>query len=208
MARVIPKTVSQQIEFFQQRAPVWVTNAVSLGLTGDKALAVQDAADGAAAAQTGVEVAEQALKNAYLDRAAAMGELLSIGQSAVRDIKMKIEVTGNPALYMLAQIPPPEERLPRPTPEQPVALSGSLDSSGAVTLRWICPGVRIFFRVLRRLDSESAWTLVGASGKRSFVDADVPISATVAQYRIVATRGDLESPPSEPVSVGFAAMAA
>lgn len=205
---VIPPNKADMISFFASRLPVWTENAAQIGLS-------QQAVGQLSALLNNAQslLAEQAARDAEKRAATAASNqaadaLRAAGAGDLATIKAFAKSTNNPAVYTLAQIPAPAAPTPAAPPTMPYDLVADIDNNGDVVLTFKSDNAQshtgVFFVVRRKLAGQSAFTLVGTSGVKSFTDKAIPQGTTSAVYNITAKRGDLSSPTSENIYVPFA----
>lgn len=80
----------------------------------------------------------------------------------------------------------------------------TLDGTGAITPRRKGEGVAgAFFLVERRIGPSSAWSSIGGSGSREFVDNTLPLGTSSVTYRVHGVRGNLHGEMSTNLTVQF-----
>lgn len=134
----------------------------------------------------------------------------------VRSIRAFAETTDDAnRVYAAAQIAAPKTPSPAAPPEKPRQLAATLNAtSGALTLTWKArdPNRRggMMYLVRRRLPGEDGFTLLGTTGKKTFVDAALPAGMASVEYSIQSQRGERLSPVSATlvVNIGKADAAA
>ncbi len=114
---------------------------------------------------------------------------------------------NNPNVYVLAQIPAPNPGAPVPPPGQATDFKVELNSNGSITLKWKAKhpegSDRVVYFVQRKLISETAFTLVGGSGEKSYQDDTLPIGIDGATYIVTAQRGNVQGQSSRQLTVTF-----
>ena len=95
-----------------------------------------------------------------------------------------------------------------PPTGQPTNLTITLTPvDGALSLRWKCVNPQgaagTSYIVRRRLTGESAWTFIGVSGKKEFVDNTLVAGPDSVQYTVQGQRSDQSGPLSEIFTVNF-----
>jgi hypothetical protein len=202
---VVPTTKSEQIEFFEQRAPIWVANAEALNLPAVRTAeltALVSAARSAfnnAAAKRAQAVAATAAQNEAL---AAMNGL---GAELIKAIRITAEVEGDPSLYGLAQIPAPKDRTPIP-PVEASDVEYELLTDASIRLTWDGSVSTGTVYVVRRSitmpgQQPGAYQTLGVADEKSYTDDSIPTGAQSASYVIKATKGGLTTPGTAPVVV-------
>lgn len=205
---VIPPNKADMINFFASRVPVWAENAAQIGLSaqavGQLSALLSDAQ---------AKLAEQAAKDAEKQAATAASNLAAdalraAGAGDLATIKAFAKSTNNPGVYTLAQIPAPAAPTPAAPPSMPYDLEANINNVGDVVLSFKSDNAQshtgVFFVVRRKLAGQSAFSLVGTSGTKSFTDKAIPQGTTGAIYNVTAKRGELVSPTSENIYVPFA----
>ena len=205
---VVPGKRTDMISFFATRLPVWAQNPTAIGLTAAQAAELStriNAAQTAAAEQLTLRAQAKAATEEANELAAS---LRAFGGTLVNTIRAYAETNDNPAVFALAQIPAPAAPTPAPPPSMPYDLKADIDNTGGVVLTYKADNAAshtgVFFEVRRRLDGQTAFTLIGTSGVKAFTDSAIPMGTTSAIYTITARRGALSSPASENIFVPFA----
>jgi hypothetical protein len=208
---VIPVPKVQQVQFCEAHAPVFTANAVAVGLTSSQCTLFTTLTTAARKAYNDAQTAKQAYHAAVTEqnqRIAAAISGLGGASDLIRFIKTFAENTANPnAVYATAQIPPPAIPQPAPPPGQPTDVTVSLESNGAVTLRWkavnAAANAGTFFSITRKLSGESEFTLVGNTGAKFFTDDTLVQGTSGAAYIIQGHRGTSNGQPTEQIGVQF-----
>jgi len=208
---VVPSKRSDMIDFFATRLPVWTQDPAAIGLSVEQvtALGVRITAAQDAATQ---QQALRAQARAATEQANSQAQSLrSFGGSLVNTIRAFAEASGDPAVFAAAQIPAPAEPTPAPPPSMPFDLRAEIDNTGAVVLTFKADNAAAhtgtYFEVRRRLDGQQGFTLIGATGVKTFTDGAIPQGTTTAVYTVTARRGELSSQASENILVPFASGA-
>ncbi len=197
------------IMWCQAHTDVFANNAAAIGLTPGQAVAFADATTAAADLTLAQEQARQAAKVATQAAVDAVDALRANAGDTVRLIRAFAETQADPAaVYQLAQIPPPASPSPAPPPAQPIDLTVTLEpGSGNLTLRWKAAnpvgtsGTTYIIR--RKLPGESAFSFVGVSGKKTFVDNTLNAGPDSVQYTVQGQRADSSGPLSPIFTVNF-----
>ena len=85
-------------------------------------------------------------------------------------------------------------------PEQPHGLSYRIGPLGEITLKWKGSAKGGYFTVHRQVDDRVPFELIGATGKKHFVDETMPEGAWSACYLVYAHKGTRTSAPSQAVA--------
>lgn len=131
----------------------------------------------------------------------------------VRSIRAFAETTGDAnKIYASARIAPSKSPSPAAPPEKPRELAATLNAtSGALSLTWKArdPNRRggVTYLVRRRLPGEAAFTLLGVTGAKAFVDEALPAGVECVQYRVQSQRGAKVSPVSATLVVNIGKVA-
>lgn len=187
---LVPPTIIGKINFFQSKNTPWAANAVAIGTT---TTAVSALATKVTAAQTKLATqiaAHEAAKNATADLHAAVHDMANAGADIIKQIRAKAATDSS--VYYLAQIPPPATPSPVGAPGTPTDFKATLNPDGSLKLTWKCPNptgsVGTIYQISRRTGSTGAFTSIGGSGTRSFIDSSVPAGVASVTYQIIAVR--------------------
>lgn len=209
MPPIIPSRLQDQLDFFDQHAPVWVANAAAIGLTPIQASAFADMANDARASYTAKLTAETNARIANNAMRDTVGETRRSASSLIRTIKAFAEASANPQeVYNLAQIPAPLPPKPAPPPAKPTDLAVELDPvTGALRLRWKAanpPGTAGTSYIIRRRTSPAGeFQFVGATGTKNFVDSTFFAGPDSVQYTVQGQRSDSAGPLSDIFTINF-----
>lgn len=205
---IVPANRVDKIEFYEAHIGKWTENATEIGLSSLSVGNLATLIENARAAFTGAEAARAASKSAtaaFYEAVRAMHNAPAAGSDMLQTIRNFAETTDNPNVYVLADIPAPSAGEPLPPPGQPRDFSITLDPTGPLTLNWKCEnfGGSIVYMVRRKLEGESAWTLIGGSGTREFTDVTLPAGVDSVTYSVTAQRGSVSGPVSIPLNITF-----
>lgn len=202
---VQPRKKQENIEFFEQRAPIWEENAAQLGLD---ALATAEliALTGTARAKYDAARLKAAqAKSATAEQDQAVGAMRDFGGEIIKQIRVKAEQTGDPALYALAQIPEPKSPAAIP-PVEASDVEYELLTDASIRLTWDGSVSTGTVYVVRRSitmpgQQPGAYQTLGVADEKSYTDDSIPTGAQSASYVIKATKGGLTTPGTAPVVV-------
>ncbi|HPF40680.1 MAG TPA: hypothetical protein P5081_18335 [Phycisphaerae bacterium] len=200
---------SDFLEWCQAHAPVFTANAAAIGLSTEQAAAFAAATTGAGDATVKQEQAQQAGKVATQEVNEAYGDLRSEASEMVRTIRTFAENSDNPSVvYNTAQIPPPAKPTPAPPPAEPKELTVTLSpNSGDLTLQWKATNPEgtsgTSYIIRRRLPTESAFTFIGVTGTKKFIDRTLTAGPDSVQYTVQGQRADSAGPESQIFTVTF-----
>lgn len=209
MPPTIPSRLQDQLDFFDQHAPVWLANAQAIGLTNTQATAFDALAKNARSAYNDKLAAEANARIANGAMRDTVAETRRMASTLIRTIRAFAEASPNPhEIYNLAQIPAPQPPKPAPPPAKPTDLSVELDPvTGALRLRWKAanpPGTTGTSYIIRRRTSTSApFEFIGATGSKSFVDSTFIAGPDSVQYTVQGQRADSAGPLSDIFTINF-----
>lgn len=194
MGSIVPVKRVDKVQFYEDHIVPFTTNAVAIGITTTEVTDLDTKTDAARAAYTARQAAKSATELFYN----AVNTMGSAGAAIIKKIRAKVEQTGNPNLYALAQIPAPQAPSPVPPPGTPTHFKVSLSQGGALTLAWKCPNpagaVGTIYQVSQRVGTSGPLTFIGATGNKKFIDQTLPTGSSSITYRIVAVRSTAQGP--------------
>ncbi len=202
------------VEWCEVQAPVFVAQETEIGLTRDQASAFAGATEKAANLLLEQEEARQRWLVASRKAREGLQLLRREAGASVRSIRAFAELQKEPnRIYAAAQVAPPATPGPAAAPGRPTRLTAALDAtSGALALTWKArdPNRRggVTYLIRRKLPGEAAFTLLGTTGKKTFVDEALPAGIEGVQYRVQSQRGEKSSPPSATLLVNIGKAAA
>ena len=211
MPAILPRDPRQLIVFAQVHAPVWQEHASELGLSAEQVQTLVDrTGEGDARRQAAVAARQASLTatQAYYHAAGELREILGRCMSTIHATAAQSEDPG--ATYTAASVPVPK----KPgrggaagEPAQPQELRFSVQSTGAVQIRWSCrqpAGVSgVVTLVYRKLPSDTDFCMVDVVGGKSFTDETLPAGTPSAMYMLQGRRGDRVGPLSHVLTVSF-----
>jgi len=196
---VVPKKPIDKVQFYEDHIAPFTTNATAIGIVTADATDLDAKATAARAAYDAQQVARQAAKTATESFYNALSALSITGAAVLKKIRAKAELTANPNVYTLAQIPAPATPSARPAPGKPTDLKVELDGNGALLLSWKCPNPSgapgTIYQIYRAIGAEvENFAYLGGAGSRKFTDSTVPAGATRLTYQIQAARSTAVGP--------------
>lgn len=195
--RILPRPIQERIRFVTLRLAAWEEHAAALGVSEQQVETARELAEAAEAAEVAARRARAEAVLATQRLETAMDALTRAASTIVKAARSTAEATGDPGVYTLAKIAPPESPSAAGRPPQPRIVRRELHEDGSITLHWRGTlSHRTFYRVFRRLDGESRFTLIGTVGAKSFRDTTIPAGTVSALYSIVGRRGTLDGLPS------------
>ncbi len=199
---VLPTTRLAQIEWFEQRLAAWLENAAAIGLTSAQVTQLQGEIAAARASYLASQQARNDSKSATVEYYSASDTLVADGRDLISTIKSFAEATNDPNVYVLANVPPPAEPTPAGPPDTPTNVTGSINSDGAVELKWSGTLAHsTFFEVLRKIEGETTWTVLDSVGAKKFLDETIPAGTPSVQYRVRAKRAGFTSAANDPITI-------
>ena len=207
MSQVVPNDNDALLVFGNDHSPVFVTNAVAIGLAVLQANAFKISNDGMQAAWLDYNKAKQALKDAANAWKDAKRDFRTLAVADCLLVKNFAERQASPAtVYALAQIPAPLPRTPSVPPATATDLRAALDTeTGELTVRWSATQPKsvsgVVYQVQRVIGTGTGFATVGLTGTKSFIDANIPAGIARIQYRVIGQRGGLVSPASATLDV-------
>lgn len=200
---VVPDSRLGKIEFYEAHITPWTTNAAAIGLTPASVTALGTLTTNARKAFDAAEAARQAAKSAtqaYYDAVRAMHNGPGAGADMIDTIRNKAQSTNNPAVYTLAQIPPPATPGTTPPPGTPFGFTVGLLQDGSLELKWKCnnpSGTQGTIYEVKRQIGGGAFSFIGASGVKTFTDDTLSSGSTPATYQITAVRSTARGNPAQ-----------
>lgn len=204
----VPQTLVGKIEFFEQHLPVWAASPTAIGLTAPQIAALNTLVTQARADYQAALTARNAAKAKTEVQNNSFNAMAELGGDYIRTIRAYADLTNNPNVYSIAQIPSPQPPQPIGPPQVPTNVRAVLNNNGQVDLKW--NGSRTggtSFRIERNVTpvggSASGWHLIDVVEERSYIDSHVPQGLASALYRVIAQRSGGMSVASEPGQVIF-----
>lgn len=193
------------VQWCETHAPVFSANAAAIGLASTQATGFATAT----AAVTSGLLAQQAALQAYRVATQVVEDglraLRTAAGDSVRTIRAFAETQAKPSVvYNLAQIPPPAQPSPTPPPGSPTEFRIELLQTGPLKLMWKCRNPAgasgTMYEIMRRIGGGGeggAFTYVGTTGTREFLDETLPAGAGSVTYQITATRSTSRGVPAQ-----------
>ncbi|MFO0858482.1 MAG: hypothetical protein U0640_14135 [Phycisphaerales bacterium] len=230
---VLPRRIQDQLDWFDQHAPVWqhaATRPLNIGISPTQAAAFADLAQAARRAHEEQLAALEAARIATQRMQAAVDAAHEMASDLIANVKATAATSKHAsAVYHAAQVPAPRASRPgtMDAPGKPVIHSVELEpATGALTIRWNARqpanAKNTVYVVKRRVLSASlsrnieAFEFVGITGDKHFTDTPPTpplLSGTAApsiEYIVQAQRGTSVGEVSDVfvVNIGAAAQTA
>ena len=204
---VQPRKKIENIEFFEQRAPVWTANAATLQLAPEELASLTALTDAARDAYTAAQLAASNAKTATANQNQAVGAMRDLGGELIKKIRVTAEQTGDPSLYGLAQIPEPKDPAPIPAVEAS-DVRFRLLTNGDLELAWdgkVSTGTTYIVQraITPAGGSQGAYQNLGFADEKRFVDKTIPSGTERVSYVVRAKKGATVTPGTAPITVRF-----
>ncbi|MBY0313196.1 MAG: hypothetical protein K2W85_14085 [Phycisphaerales bacterium] len=204
---VLPNTKSALLDFCSQHIKVWNLNAAAIGLTPSEIDVLENATEAATVTAAQVISTRDAAKSATLSDDNASRTMRLAAAALIAKIKATAEISSDPNIYVLAQIPEPAAPSPAAPPLQPVNVKPFLEPGGGLTIKWKTGtnAGTVTYNVYRKLPTQTTFSQIGtASGRtKKFTDQSLPVGSSGVQYFIQGWRGTSGGTPSEMLTVNF-----
>lgn len=202
---VQPRKKIENIEFFEQRAPIWEENAATLNLSIEETAQLVALTTAAREAYTAAQLAASNAKTATANQDLKVGAMRNFGGELIKKIRVEAEQTGNPALYGLAQIPAPKDPESIP-PVEASDLDYELLTNASIRLMWegsVSTGTVYVVRRAITMPGEprGPFSTIGVADEKTYKDDTVPTGAQSASYIICAKKGGVTTAGTAPVEV-------
>jgi len=138
----VPETTRARIEFYEAHLDAWAEHADAIGLAGGQVAELAALTAAARERWLRADEARNAARAATLDLRSAGEAMHRAGAAMIATVRAHAETAGDPAVYALAQIPPPAARSPVPPPGRPYRPRPALLATGEVLLSWKCDNPR------------------------------------------------------------------
>ena len=200
---------SAVLSFSQAHQLVWQDAGPNIGVSTAMNNEFKNAVNDYATLQQQADAAKFALETLNRQTATAYSAMRSKLGSMVRTITAYAEDQGDPAaVFARAQIPGPQPAGIAPPPAQPTNLNASIiASSGKIQLTWKAANPRgtsgTSYIIFRKLPSQTAFSFLGVSGEKRFVDGTFLAGPDSVQYKVQGQRADSPGPESEVFTLNF-----
>ncbi len=208
MSTILPSRIQDLLDFMDQHAQPWVTNAAGIGVAPATAATFKTQAIAARDAYTAKLTADEAARIAAVNLSSAVRTARTSAADIIRTVKAFAQSSADPdTVYNLALIPAPAKPTPAAPPGTPGDIRAVLNTDGSITLRWKATNPKgtsgTIYNVRRKVEGESVFTFIGATGTRSFIDGSLPAGPANAVYTIQGQRSTVVGQPSSPFTVLF-----
>src|SRR4051794_2173604 len=185
---VVPNKLVDRIAFYENHIAPFTANAVAIGTTVAAVTDLDTRTTAARAKLTAAQVARDAAKNATQELKDAMAAMETAGAGIIKQVRAKAEMSGDPAVYTLAMIPPPPTPTAVGAPGLPYRFGAALNPDGSLELTWKCDNPprcsNVLYQIYRKIESSGEYTYIGGVGQRKFTDATLPSGLSSVMYQI------------------------
>jgi hypothetical protein len=207
MARNMPSTDQQAMEWLEGRITGWNTNFATIGLTSAQVIALSQKVVNARAAFTDVESIRTTSKAKTQNFHSLAKTMRGDAGVLIGAIKSFAAQSTDPQLvYDTAGVLPADPRSPALPPQQPTDVNRTILADGSVKLSWKGKGPEgTTYFITRRLNGTGAYTFIGQapSVEKTFVDSGIVPGTVSASYMIQGVRSGVAGPQSVPIVVQF-----
>ncbi len=212
MATNVPTNIPDLISWCQVHAPLWATNAASIGLTAAQATAFTTLVSSMLTTNGKAQDARQASKDATKQFQSDVTAVRSLAGSYVNSIKAFAETTNNENVYALAGVSPNDSPGTVPTPVPPETFTTLVNPDGSLTVKFKVSqpeGVtNVQYLVSRRVNASSgAFSLITAVGsEKMFTDVTLPVGVDRVEYIVQPKRGEVLGAQSNVLAIQFGSL--
>jgi len=201
----LPKDILGQLEYFEQHIPVWAADPAAIGLTAQQVVDITSFTGAMRVSYNNAQAARAESKSKTVLQRDALGSMVGLGTALIATIKAFADASGDgPAVYAAAQIDPSNIPSPLGPPVVATEFITSLHNSGAIGITWKGTTANgTYYTIHRKLDSESAFSLIGNASDREFTDATIPAGTPHATYFLITHRDSQNSGASEYITVNL-----
>jgi hypothetical protein len=204
----LPIKIEQFLTYLNERSQVWSVNGPALGLGQPVITEFQSLLSAANVAFDTAGKTRNTAKSAIDAQTLALSNVRKSAANIIRQVRLTADRSATPEnTYILAQLPAPRPRSPRPAPDAPTDLRATLNAAtGELTIRWKARQQAEYVYFVTRATISTSGTvgpaeLVGTVGGKRFNDEDLPAGAAGFQYTVRAQRGKVPGEPSSTLVV-------
>lgn len=206
---IVPTRTQDLLDWLDLHAPVWVEEAINIGLTTAQAGAFSTLAAAARTRYNERLAAEEALRIASNNAREAISDARREAADLLRVIKGFAANAADPlVVYNRAQIPPPAAPTPAPPPAKPSDITVALTpTSGDITLKWKAANpagtTGTSYIIRRRTSPLAAFEFIGVTGTKEFTDSTFAAGPDSVQYTVQGQRADSAGAVSDILTINF-----
>jgi hypothetical protein len=212
MSANMPRTIPELMSWCNTHVDLWLTNAVSIGITSTQAGQFKTAVGDMTTNLSKADAARQASKDATMTAQNSIDVVRSMGSAFIGIMKSYAETTHNPNVYALAGVSPNDPPSVLPAPVAPDKFGASVNPDGSLTIKWKVSqptGVSsVVYLVSRRVNGgDGPFMLVSSEGSnKSFTDMTLPVGVDKVEYMVQPKRGTVFGPQSNVFAVQFGSV--
>ncbi len=201
MARTIPKSINDRLNFFRTHIERWEVDPSEIGLTPTEVAALRAAFDAMVAANTAAQVARQAAEMATQDQTFKMAALVEMGSVLISKVRAFAEAGDerNAVLNAASLQPPPPATFTQIAPPSPDDFRCAPKHDGTIKLSWTSDLKRTsFYRLEREVTQSGRTTRTFLDGVRSntYIDDTLPVGFTHVRYLLTPIHQRRNAPPN------------
>ncbi len=195
-----PKKSLERVQFYEDHLAPFATNKTAIGLVDEDITNLTAKTEAARAAYNTQQAALTTSKASTEGFANAVAALSAAGEDVLNKIRGKAKMTGNPAVYTLAQIPAPATPTPVGELGQPGDFKVALDPvTGMLDIKWKNTNPKgatgVVYQMWRSFTNNDAdYEYLGGVGKKKFTDENIPSGTAQLYYKIQAVRSTSTGP--------------
>ena len=206
---ILPSRTQDLLDWFDLHRPVWIEEAMNIGLTSPQAAAFNTLAANARTAYNAKLAADEAARVAANQSREAISDARREASDLIRIIKGFAGNAADPlVVYNRAQIPPPAIPSPAPPPAKPTDITVELTpTTGDITLKWKASnpvgtqGTSYIIR--RRTNPNGNFEFIGVTGSKEYTDSTFIAGPDSVQYTVQGQRSDSAGPVSDILTINF-----
>jgi hypothetical protein len=188
---LVPTKKAEMVVFYTSRNDTWTVNSTALRIAPDDLAQLSTLVDAARTAQVAKATAAGAARSATETFDNAVAQLAAQGASIIATIRGTAKSTGDPNIWVLANLPAPKTPEPVAAPGTPSAPKVGLQVDGSLKLGWACKNpansAGTIYEVARRVNGGD-WEHLGSVGQREYTDAALPAGGVAVTYQVTAIR--------------------
>jgi hypothetical protein len=206
-----PRDQDKLYTWAQVHAQAWAQDPSAVGLSVEQVEQLAQVVEQFGQARVAARAARAAARSATQASIDAKLAMRNATSDLVKVIRAYAATSGDAEVLNRALLPAIAAGSPVAPPGQPTRFNVGLNPDGSLTIQWKAKhpagSDRVVYLVQRQLPGEDGWTLLGASGEKSFVDETLPQGVVSATYRVTAQRGRVKGEASIPIVVSFGSVA-
>ena len=196
---IVPLKPADKIVWYEAHIAPWTSNAVAIGsATVEIARSIRSRRR-LCAKQTAQQAAKDAARTATNEYRDAVLAMAVAGSDVLKKVKAKAATTAG--VWDLCRSRRRRRRRRSGPPGMPTAFKVTLNPEGSLQLTWKCSNPAGVERndlsgVAEGRGAGGAWTMVGGSGEKKFLDDSVPAGVASVSYRVQAAARRRKASPT------------